>query len=137
MNISYKPQGYASVSVYIMANGAQRVIDFLKQTFDAQQTRRTDLPDGTIMHAEVQIDDTVVMIADGSNEFPGFPVWLHVYVPDVDVTYQRALKAGGVSVQEPSQRDGEPDRRGGVKDPAGNTWWIATQVSVEDGPALL
>jgi PhnB protein len=136
MNIPYKPQGYASVSVYIMANDAQRVIDFLKQTFDAKQTRRTDLPDGSIMHAEVQIDDTVVMIADASDEFPGFPVWLHVYVPDVDATYQRALETGGVSVQEPSQREGEPDRRGGVKDPAGNTWWIATQVSVEDSPAL-
>jgi PhnB protein len=136
MNNPYKPQGYASVSVYIMAKDARRVIDFLKQTFDAKQTRRTDLPDGAIMHAEVQIDDTVVMIADASDEFPDFPVWLHVYVPDVDATYQRALEAGGVSVQEPSQREGEPDRRGGVKDQAGNTWWIATQISVEDDPAL-
>jgi PhnB protein len=132
MNIPYKPNGYASVSVYIMADGAQRLIDFLKQTFDAKQTRRTDLPDGSIMHAEVQIDDTVVMLADAGAEFPAFPVWLHVYVPDVDATYRRALEAGGVSVQEPSQREGEPDRRGGVKDPCGNTWWIATQVSTDD-----
>src|SRR5688572_28434557 len=132
MNIPYKPQGYASVSVYIMADGAQRLIDFLKWTFDAEQTRRTDLPDGSIMHAEVQIDDTVVMMADAGGEFPAFPVWLHVYVPDVDATYRRALEAGGVSVQEPSQREGEPDRRGGVKDPCGNTWWIATQVSTDD-----
>ncbi len=131
MKIPYKPQGYASVSVYIMADGAQRLIDFLKQTFDARQTRRTDLPDGSIMHVEVQIDDTVVMMADASEEFPAFPVWLHVYVPDVDVTYQQALEAGGVSVQEPSQREGEPDRRGGVKDQCGNTWWIATQVSLD------
>ena len=129
MNESYKPQGYASVSVYIMANGAQRVIDFLKKTFDARQTRRNDLPDGSIMHAEVQIDDTIVMIADAGGEFPAFPVWLHVYVPDVDATYQRALDAGGTSVQEPSQAEAEPDRRSGVKDPSGNTWWIATQVS--------
>jgi PhnB protein len=131
MNGAYKPKGYASVSVYIMANGAQRVIDFLEKTFDARQTRRTDLPDGSIMHAEVQIDDTVVMIADASGEFPAFPVWLHVYVPDVDATYQRALEAGGTSVQEPSRAEAEPDRRGGVKDPAGNTWWIATQVRAD------
>ena len=131
MNISYKPQGYASVSVYIMADGAQRLIDFLEQAFDARQTRRTDMPDGSIMHAEVQIDDTVVMMADAGGEFPAFPVWLHVYVPDVDATYRRALEAGGVSVQDPSQREGEPDKRGGVKDPCGNTWWIATQVSVD------
>jgi PhnB protein len=117
--------------VYIMANEAQRVIEFLDKTFDARQMRRTDRPDGSIMHAEVLLDDTVVMIADAGDEFPAFPVWLHVYVPNVDATYQRALEAGGVSVQEPSQVEGEPDRRGGVKDPAGNTWWIATQVSNE------
>ncbi|WP_224248230.1 VOC family protein [Hyalangium gracile] len=127
MTKPYKPEGYASVSVYLMANGAQRVIDFLKKTFDAQELRRYDAPNGTIMHAEVRIDDTVVMISDGGGPYPAFPVWLHVYVPDVDATYQRALAAGGVSVQEPVQK-GDPDRRGGVKDPAGNTWWISTQV---------
>ena len=52
---------------------------------------------------------------------------MHVCVPDVDATYRRALAAGAASVQEPAQR-GDPDKRGGVKDPAGNTWWIATQV---------
>ncbi len=127
MTQSYKPEGYASVSVYVMADGAQRVIDFLKKTFDAQQLRRFDGPDGSIMHAEVRIDDTVVMISDGGGQFPAFPVWIHVYVPDVDATYRRALAAGGVSVQEPVQK-GDPDRRCGVKDPAGNTWWISTQV---------
>ncbi|HEX8705557.1 MAG TPA: VOC family protein [Myxococcaceae bacterium] len=127
MNRPFKPEGYPSVSAYVMANGAQRVIDFLKATFDAKEMRRQDHPDGTIMHAEVRIDDTVVMLSDGSANFPAFPIWLHVYVPDVDATYRRALAAGGVSVQEPQQK-GEPDRRGGVKDPAGNTWWISTQV---------
>jgi len=73
----------------------------------------------------VRIDDSVVMIADGGDAFPAVPIGLHVYVPDVDATYQRALTAGGVSVQEPTHKD-DPDRRGGVQDPAGNTWWIAT-----------
>ncbi|HYP38733.1 MAG TPA: VOC family protein [Chloroflexia bacterium] len=127
MSREYKPEGYSSVAPYIMAEGAQRVIDFLKQTFYAEEMRRYDNADGSIMHAEVRIDDTIVMLADGGSQFPAFPVWLHVYVPDVDVTYKRALEAGGVSVQEPEQKD-DPDRRGGVKDPAGNTWWIATQV---------
>jgi uncharacterized glyoxalase superfamily protein PhnB len=123
----YKPQGYASVSAYIVADGAQRVIDFLRATFGAEQVSRFDNPDGSVMHAEVRVDDTIVMIADGGGPFPPFPVWLHVYVPDVDATYRRALAAGGVSVEEPRQK-GDPDRRGGVKDPAGNTWWIATRV---------
>jgi PhnB protein len=127
MSGQYKPEGYSSVAAYIMADGAQRVIDFLKATFGAEELRRSDRADGSIMHAEVRIDDTVVMIADGGVQFPAFPVWLHVYVPDVDATYKKALAAGGVSVQEPEQQ-GDPDRRGGVKDPAGNTWWIASQV---------
>jgi uncharacterized glyoxalase superfamily protein PhnB len=128
MNNAYKPPGYSSVSVYVVAKGAQRVIDFLRKTFDAEPLRRYDNPDGTIMHAEVRIDDTVVMIADGGGPYPPFPVWLHVYVPDVDATYRRALEAGGISVEEPKQKPSDPDRRGGVKDHGGNTWWIATQV---------
>jgi PhnB protein len=127
MSLESKPEGYNSVSVYIVANGAQRVIDFLKKTFEAEELRRFDMPDGKIMHGEVRISDTVVMIADGGGNYPAFPVWLHVYVPDVDATYKKALDAGGVSVQEPIRKEGDPDKRGGVKDPSGNTWWIATQ----------
>lgn len=127
MDNGYKPEGYASVSAYIVADGAQRVIDFLKQTFEAEEFRRMENADGTIMHVEVKIDDTVVMLTDGSERFPPFIAWLHVYVPDVDATYARALAAGGESVQAPVQKD-DPDRRAGVKDPAGNIWWLATQV---------
>jgi PhnB protein len=128
MSVQTKPEGYSSVSPYLVVEGAQRVIDFLKQAFGATELRRYDMPDGSIMHAEVRIDDTVVMIADGGGEWPAFPSWLHVYVRDVDATYRRALNAGGEAVQEPQQKEGDPDRRGGVKDPGGNTWWIATQV---------
>lgn len=128
MTRPYKPDGYPSVSAYVMVNGAQRVIDFLKKAFDATELRRYDGPNGSIMHVEVRIDDSVVMLSDGGGSFPAFPVWLHVYVPDVDATYRRALAAGGVSVQEPQQKKDDPDRRGGVKDPSGNTWWISTQV---------
>jgi PhnB protein len=74
MGRSYKPQGYSSVSAYVVANGAQGVIDFLIESFDARQTRRYDRPDGSIMHAEVQIDETVVMIADGADDNPPFPI---------------------------------------------------------------
>jgi PhnB protein len=130
MSAQWKPHRYSSISPYVVATGAQRVIDFLKQTFGATDLRRYERPDGSIMHAEVKIDDTVVMLADGSAAYPAFPVWLHVYVPDVDTTYGRALAAGGVSVQEPVRREGDPDRRGGIKDPAGNTWWISTQSEV-------
>lgn len=131
MKTQYKPDGYASVSVYIMADGAQRVIDFLTASLQASPLRRFESEDGSILHAEVQIDDTVVMISEAGGNYPAFPVWLHVYVPDVDQTYQKMLAAGGHSVQAPAQREGDPDRRGGVQDPAGNTWWISTQVLSE------
>jgi len=131
MSKTYKPEGYSSVSVYIVTEGAQRVIDFLKQTFGATQLRRFENPDGKIMHAEVRLDDTVVMIADAGGNYPPFPVWLHVYVEDVDKTYQKALQAGGTSVQAPVRKEGDPDKRGGVKDPGGNTWWIATHAAAK------
>jgi PhnB protein len=115
MDRSYKPQGYSSVSAYVVANSAQDVIDFLTESFDARQTRHYDMPDGSIMHAEVQIDAAVVMIADGADDNPAFPIWLHVYAPDVDASYQRALDAGGLSVDEPKPREGDPDHRSAGK----------------------
>jgi PhnB protein len=70
-----------------------------------------------------------VMIADTSGAYPAFPVWLHVYVPDAQATYKKALAAGGIAVQEPIHKPGDADLRGGIKDPCGNTWWISTQVA--------
>jgi PhnB protein len=129
MPTTWKPENYNSVSVYIVAENAQQVLDFLKNTFDAAPLRRFDSPDSKIMHAEVRIDDTVVMIANAGGAYPAFPVWLHVYVPDAQATYKKALAAGGVSVQEPVHKPSDPDLRGGVKDPCGNTWWISTQMA--------
>ena len=129
MKPNFKPKGYTSVSVYIMAADAQMVIDFLQATFDATETRRYETPDGGIMHAEVKIDDTIVMIADAGEDYPAFPVWMHVYVPDVDATFKRAITAGGTVVQDPVQKEGDPDKRGGISDPSGNIWWISTQIS--------
>jgi|ERR1700690_307911 len=127
MSSSWKPQGYSDVSVYMMVEGAQGVVDFLKKTFDATELRRFDGKDAKIMHAELRVGDTVVMNADAGGAFPAFPVWLHVYVPDADATYKKALEAGGMAVQAPVRKEGDPDRRGGFKDPCGNTWWVSTQ----------
>lgn len=128
MSSSWKPEGYSTVSPYLVVAGAQRVIDFLKEAFGATELRRYDNPDGSVMHAEVRIGDSVVMMGDAGGEWTAVPASLHVYVEDVDAIYRRALATGGVSVQEPQRKRDDPDRRGGVKDPAGNIWWIATQV---------
>lgn len=127
MSSSHKPRDYSTVSPYLVVDGASRTIDFLVDVFNAVELRRFPDPTGRIMHAEVRIDDTVVMIADGGEGWPPIPSYVHVYVPDVDATYKRALEAGAVSVQEPVKQDDE-DKRGGVKDPGGTTWWIATKV---------
>lgn len=96
--------------------------------FGAVELRRFPGAGGKLMHAEVRLDDTVVMLADGVEGWPPLPAHVHIYVPDVDVTYRRALEAGATSVQEPVKKD-DDDKRGGVKDTGGTTWWIATKVA--------
>jgi len=123
----YKPEGYNSVSPYLIVDGAARTIDFLRNAFDAVEIRRFPDGSGKIMHAEVRIDDTVVMIADGAEGWPPVPSYVHVYVRDVDATYKRALAAGAESVQEPMKKQ-DADKRGGIKDAGGTTWWIGTKV---------
>ncbi|MEX2639905.1 MAG: VOC family protein [Balneolales bacterium] len=127
MNKSFKPQGYSSVSPYIVVNGAQQVIELLKDIFDAKELRRYDMSDGSIMHAEVKIDDSVIMIGDSSEHFPPNQDLIHIYVPDVDHTYKKAIDAGCEALEQPKERDGDPDRRGSFKDFAGNIWTVATQ----------
>jgi len=100
----HKPPDYTTVSPYLIVDGASRTIEFLAAVFDAVELRRFPDADGRLMHAEVRIDDSVVMLADATADWPPVPSYVHVYVPDVDATYRRALDAGGT------------------------TWWIATRV---------
>jgi len=123
---TYKPDGYTSVAPYLLVSGADQTLAFLEATFDAERLRHFTDEGGRVVHAEARIDDTVIMMGeapDGSSA----PSHVHVYVPDVDATYARAIDAGGTSVQAPMQKD-DPDRRAGVRGPGGITWWIGTQV---------
>lgn len=123
----YKPEGYTSVAPYLIVDGADRTIEFLMKAFGAVELRRFPAPDGGIMHAEVRIDDTVLMLGDSGPGFPAVPAHVHVYVADVDATYQKALAAGATPVRPPEQK-GDDDKRGGVKDAGGTTWWIGTTM---------
>jgi uncharacterized glyoxalase superfamily protein PhnB len=125
--MTYKPPDHPSLSPYLLVADAQAAIDFMMAAFAAQPLRRHEREDGSIQHAEVRIDDSVVMLGQAVEGWPPVPCYLHLYVPDVDATYAKALAVGGESVQEPKQQ-GDPDKRGGVKDPGGNTWWISTQM---------
>lgn len=127
MSKTFKPANYTSVAPYLIVDGAAKTIDFLVAAFGATDIRRFPTPAGTIMHAEVRIDDTVVMIADGAPGWPPVQAHVHIYVADVDAAYGRALAAGATSVQEPVKK-ADDDKRGGVKDAGGTTWWIATKV---------
>jgi len=124
----HKPEAYSTVSPYLIVNGAGATIDFLKAVFDAVELRRFPDESGRIRHAEVRLDDTVIMLADPvPPQWPAMPSNVHVYVKDVDDTYRKALAAGAESVQAPLKKQDE-DKRGGVRDAGGTTWWIATKV---------
>lgn len=135
-NVVWQRPEFSTVAAYLISDGAQKVIDFMTEVLGATTMHRIVGDDGaSIRHAILKIGDTVVMIADGSKDetSPAFPVWLHVYVPDVDQTYELALKSGAVSVQAPKD-ECYGDRMGGVKDAAGNTWWIATHKFLPQCP---
>ena len=128
MKLAHKPEGYNSVSPYLIVNGAEAAIQFLHVVFDAVELRKFHGPQGRIMHAEVRIDDTVIMLCDANPpDWAAVPSHVHIYVPNVDETYKKALAAGATSVQEPVKKQDE-DKRGAVKDSSGTTWWISTKV---------
>ena len=129
MATPFRPDGYPIVSPYLVVQAPQEVIDFLTTVFDAAELQRFAAPDGAVMHAELRLGDSVVMIGGAGPAWPSAPAHLHVYVADVDASYRAALTAGGRSVQAPEHRNGEPNRRAGVTDPGGNTWWISTLIS--------
>jgi len=124
---AFKPEGYNSVSAYLVVADAAATIRFLEKVLDAQLLRSFPDDRGRLMHAEVRIDDTVVMLADSAPDWPPVDAHVHVYVKDVDATYKRALAEGAVSVQVPEKKQDE-DKRGGLRDSGGTTWWIATRV---------
>lgn len=121
------PDGFHSVTPYLVVPGVAKLIDFMKQAFGAREIERMAMPDGTIMHAEVRIDDSIIMMGESSAQHPAAPTHLYLYVKDADAVCRRALQAGASSVMEPADQF-YGDRHGGVKDPSGNTWWIATHI---------
>jgi len=128
MNPPHKPDGYNSVSPYLVVDGADSTIGFLVSVFGAIKLRRILNGSGKVMHAEVRIDDTVIMLTDAfPPAWPSAPSHVHVYVADVDATCSKAIDAGAFSVQAPVKREDE-NRRAAVKDLGGTTWWISTKV---------
>ena len=119
------PDGYHTVTPYLVVPRVAELIDFLRQAFGAEEMFRMPRPDGAIAHAEVRIGDSMVMMGEPMGQFESMLAMIHLYVDDADAMYKRALEAGATSVREPTDQF-YGDRTAGVKDPAGNQWWIAT-----------
>lgn len=133
------PDGYHSVTPYLMTEGAARAIEFYKEAFGAAELFRMNDARGRVSHAEIRIGDSVVMLADpqpgatcsGPRSLGGSTVGLMIYLENVDTVFARALKAGGKSLR-PLANQFYGDRSGTLEDPFGHVWTVATHI--EDVP---
>jgi len=121
------PEGYHTVTPWIVSRDSAQLLDFVREAFGAEEIARVHNEDGTIGHAEFRIGDSVVMAFDAKEEWPDTPSFLRLYVEDGDAVYRRALEAGASSVTEMTDLF-FGDRVGRVRDPQGNLWWIQTRL---------
>lgn len=120
------PEGYNAVTPYLVVPGVVKLIDFMKRAFGAQETMPPMMtPDGKVMHTEVRVGDSMIMMGEPSQHAPAMPAALMLYVTDCDAVYRRAIEAGAVSISEPADQF-YGDRSAGITDPSGNRWWIGT-----------
>ena len=135
MSVKPIPEGFHTLTPYIVVSGVGKLIDFLKAAFEAKEILRHCRPDGAVMHAQFQIGDSFIMMGELPPGKPALQTALYLYVPDVDAVYARAVAAGGVSIMAPMDMF-YGDRNGGVTDAWGNQWWIATHVEDVSGEEI-
>ena len=127
MSVKPVPDGYHSVTPYLVVESVPRLLEFLRAAFGAVETERIDDGTGKILPAEVRVGDSMVMMGEAMDRLPPMPAVLYLYVNEVDAVHRRAVQAGATSLAEPADQF-YGDRSGAVKDPCGNQWWIATRV---------
>ncbi|WP_317625311.1 VOC family protein [Rhodalgimonas zhirmunskyi] len=121
--MSWKPEGYTSLAPYLSVPDPRALLDFCAEVFGAEELRVFHEGD-RIMHAECRIDDTVLMIGGGEG---GAGAMLHLYLPDPDAAFDKALARGAEEVQ-PMMEKGDGDRRGGFRTPCGTQWFVSRQL---------
>ncbi|MBN8571725.1 MAG: VOC family protein [Ignavibacteria bacterium] len=126
MAVNPIPKGYHTITPFLVVKDARRLIDFMQKAFDAEVMHVSE-NDGVVMHGEVKIGNSILMVAEENVNAPASPTGLYLYVTDTDTMYKKAIAAGGVSIMEPADQF-YGDRNAGVKDFAGNSWWIATHI---------
>jgi PhnB protein len=125
-NVKPIPEGFHSITPYLVVEDAGKLADFLKAAFGAKENHRTTAPNGSVMHADLTIGDSHVMLGGAPGQ-KSAPAMIYLYVEDTDAVYAQAIAAGGVSALAPMNQF-YGDRNAMVKDPGGNTWCIATHV---------
>jgi uncharacterized glyoxalase superfamily protein PhnB len=125
------PEGYSSVSPWVISRDTAALIDFAKEAFAAMELGRMTDENGMISHAELRIGDSVVLAFDAKPDWPDTPAFLRLYVPDADEAFHRAIRAGATPVTETTALFWG-DRVGRVRDPLGNLWWIQSRVEDVD-----
>lgn len=135
MTVKPIPDGYHTITPMLVVEGVPRLLEFLKDGLEATELEKFEGEDGSIMHAEMKIGGSIVMIGEANEGFPAMPTALYLYVPDADTTYRAAMNAGGQSVMEPADQFWG-DRAACVADPSGNKWWIATHIEDVDSEEL-
>ena len=127
MDTTYKPKDYNSLSPYLIVDGAQKLVDLLKIIFNTTELRRFNHDNGSIQHIELKLDDSIIMISDSTDKYSANTTMLHIYVPDVFKIYKLAIDNGCEPIEQPINKQDDPDIRGGFKDFAGNYWAIGQQ----------
>lgn len=127
MSVKPVPDGYHTITPFLLCKGVRELLEFLKTAFDAEIKEQHDAKDGTVMHAAARIGDSMLMLGEAQEKWPAMPSMLYLYVKDVDSFYKRAIEAGGKSLREPTN-EFYGDRSCGILDASGNQWWIATHI---------
>jgi uncharacterized glyoxalase superfamily protein PhnB len=127
MSISHIPEGFQSVTPYFIVDDGDNFLNFLVEAFDAEILGRSNAEDGKLMHSAAKIFDSMIEASQGSGDHPPMLMAIHLYVPDSDAVYEKALAAGGEVIFDIVDKP-YGERSGGVKDPCGNHWYIATRI---------
>ena len=128
INIMKLPHGYNTVMPYLILKETAQFIEFSKKVFGAKELSLHCNGDGSMMHAEIQIGGSTIMIGESKNEWPVQNASLFINVEDADETFTKAIASGSETVMPLDNKD--YGRSGGIKDPFGNTWWITTPPAV-------
>jgi len=129
------PEGFSTVTPFIIADNAIELIEFMKDAFEGEQTFLQNTEDGKIMHATVRIGNSTIMITDSMDGMPPQAGMFYLYLENVDEVFQRALKAKATTQRE-LRDEFYGDRAGAVKDKWGNVWWLASHIEDVDDDEL-